>query len=407
MADWNTQQINGMQYLVLLPDGYDPSRQYSETLYLHQLDQGSYGAQNLENQINPWFNNTGNQSIIVAPLLDQSADPSGTTINFGGISTQDTAGEDNAIAAAQQVMAQYSVDPSRVYLTGNSMGGIGTEDMMIKYNAYTGTEGKLFAAGLSLAGADYGQGFPTPNAAVVQGLRDVPFWAIHGGQDTQVPIDFDQNLYAAEQAIGGKMIFTQDNSLGHDVWDQYYGEGNGPGTPLGWLDSQSTNQATPTPAAPPAATPPPAAPPAAATGTAANSPPPAPNVPAPSSTPTSTGGPDTLIIGAAGYAVGNVTPQFIASVDGNQVGGVNTVQAVEFDGSSTGGNENFSFAGNWGPGPHTVGIDYINNNVSPTGDTGNIFVNSVTYGGNTTTEYSPGGVQAGFLYQNGTTNLAI
>ena len=91
----------------------------------------------------------------------------GQTINFGGVSTADNAGETNAIAALKQVMSQYSSDPSRVYVTGNSMGGIGTEDMLIKFNAYTGTEGKIFAAGLALAGADYGQGYPQPNASVV------------------------------------------------------------------------------------------------------------------------------------------------------------------------------------------------------------------------------------------------
>jgi hypothetical protein len=63
------------------------------------------------------------------------------------------------------------------------MGGIGTEDMIIKYNAYAGTEGKIFAAGLALAGADNGQVYPEPNAPVVAALKNVPFRAIHGGQD--------------------------------------------------------------------------------------------------------------------------------------------------------------------------------------------------------------------------------
>ncbi|HEY4041046.1 MAG TPA: hypothetical protein VGM32_04275, partial [Rhodopila sp.] len=249
-GNWTIQSVNGMQYMVLLPANYNPSVKYATVLYLHQLDQGTYGPQNLQNQINAWFNTptfrTDYPSIIVAPLLDQSADMSGQTINFGGVSTADSAGEDNAIAALQQVQSQYSTDPTRTYVTGNSMGGIGTEDMIIKYNAYTGTEGKIFAAGLSLAGADYGQGYPTPNPSVVTALKNVPFMAIHGGQDGQVPLAWDQNLYAAEQAIGGKMIYTQDNSLGHDVWDTYYTQ-DGAGSPLGWLFSQSTGGAVPTP----------------------------------------------------------------------------------------------------------------------------------------------------------------
>ena len=93
-----------------------------------------------------------------------------------------------------------------------------------------------------LAGADYGQGYPQPNQSVVTGLKNVPFWAIHGGQDTQVPLAWDQNLYAAEQAIGGVMKYTQDNSLGHDVWDTYYTQ-TGASSPLSWLFSQSTGAA--------------------------------------------------------------------------------------------------------------------------------------------------------------------
>ena len=256
-GNWILQSINGMQYEVLLPANYNPSVKYSTTLYLHQLDMGT-DVSGLLAEVDPWFNTaafrSANPTIIVMPLLDQSADPSGQTINFGGVSTADSAGETNAIAALKQVMAQYSTDPTRTYVTGNSMGGIGTEDMLIKYNAYTGTEGKIFAAGLALAGADYGQGYPQPNASVVSGLKNVPFWAIHGGQDTTVPLAFDQNLYAAEQAIGGDMKYTQDNSLGHDVWDTYYTQ-TGANSPLGWLYSQSTGGSVTLPAPTPTATP--------------------------------------------------------------------------------------------------------------------------------------------------------
>jgi predicted esterase len=257
---WIVQTINGMQYDVLLPANYDPATAYPVMLYLHQLDMGN-DPSGLLQEVDPWFNSTqfrtDHPAIVVMPFLDQSADPSGQTINWGGISTADSGGETNAIAALKQVMSQYKVDSSRVYLTGNSMGGIGTEDMLIKYNALTGTEGKVFTAGLALAGADYGQGYPQPNQSVVAGLKNVPFWAIHGGQDTQVPLAFDQNLFAAEQASGGIMKYTQDDSLGHDVWDTYYTQ-TGAGSPLSWLFSQHngstpvpTPSPTPTPNAPP------------------------------------------------------------------------------------------------------------------------------------------------------------
>ena len=496
MSDWITQSYNGMQYLVLLPQNYNPSQSYSVTLYLHQLDNGSFGPQGLIPQIDPWFNTPSNQSIVVAPLLDQTADLSGQTINFGGVSTADTAGEDNAIGALKQAMSQYSADPSRVYVTGNSLGGIGTWDMLVKYNAYTGTEGRIFTAGMPIAGNDYGQ--DVNQAAAL--LKNVPIWAFHGGQDTQVPLNWDRTM-ASDLAGSSTFHYTEDPNSGHDVWDETYTQGYGPGTPLGWLDSQSTGGSsapTPTPTPTPTPAPPPPTPaPQANTGASpdrtvvtvasggsiidsygnvitittgdqlaangyvdqtthnvkellylnnavwqesadgkwwaesgqatpygngstvsplpdAQSQPtsvtPVVNVPTqPSPTPSSSNGSsgsDSLTINAAGYAVQGVMPQFIAFVDGNQVGGINTITAAEFDGSQNGGNQAFTFSGNWGSGPHTIGVDYINNNVSPSGNDANIFVNSIQFDGNTTTEFTQSGsVQSGFFYQNGTMNF--
>src|ERR1700742_4191336 len=118
---WINESINGMQYKVLLPANYDPSVAYPTVLYLHQLDMGN-DPTGLLDEVNPWFNSTAFRTdypaIIVMPLLDQSQDPSGNTINWGGVSTADSAGEDNAIAALKQVMATYSTDSSRIYVTG-------------------------------------------------------------------------------------------------------------------------------------------------------------------------------------------------------------------------------------------------------------------------------------------------
>lgn len=481
MSDWIIQSYNGMQYIVLMPKYYNPSQSYSVTLYLHQLDNGSFGPQGLEPQIDPWFNNSGNQSIIIAPLLDQLSDPKGRTINFGGYDTDDTTGENNAIGALKQAMSQYSVDSSRVYVTGNSMGGAGTWDMLIKYNAYTGTEGRIFAAGMPIAGADFGQ--DSNQAASL--LKNVPIWAFHGAQDTQVSLNWDRTL-AADLGSSSTFHYTEDSNGGHDVWDETYTQGYGPGTPLGWLDSQGTGGRTTPAPAPPS---PQVSAGASADGTivtvgsgssiidthgtvvtitdgdqlAANGnvdqtthnvkelvylnnavwqessdgrwwaesgqstpygngnmvsplpdqPQPAlamlvvnnATQPAPSSADGSSGS-DNLTINAAGYAVEGVTPQFIAYVDGAQIGAINTIMAAEYDGSQNGGNQAFTFSGNWGPGPHTVGVDYINNNVSPTGDIGNIFVNSVQFDGNTTIEYTQSGnVSSGLLSHDGTVNF--
>lgn len=123
---WQQFSVNGMQVNLLLPKNYSARRRYPVILYLHQLDMGDW-PEGLLKEIHPWFNTAewrkAYPAIVISPLLNQKADPSGKTINIGGVTPDDQPGEDNAVAAVQQVMTRYSVDPSRVYVTGNSMGG--------------------------------------------------------------------------------------------------------------------------------------------------------------------------------------------------------------------------------------------------------------------------------------------
>ena len=89
--------------------------------------------------------------------------------------------------------------------------------------------------------------------------------------------------------------------------------------------------------------------------------------------------------------------QYTVSVDGSQVGGVDTATASH----NAGVSQDLVLDGNWGSGSHTVGITFINDlyGGSPSTDR-NLYVNGVTYDGNSAT---PGSVVEG---RNGTANLA-
>jgi predicted peptidase len=218
-GDWIAAEINGLHYEVLLPKSYDKGQRYPVVLYLHQLDMGDY-PEGLLKQVNAWFNTVSFRSrypcIVVMPMLDQTGDKGGRLINFGG-KREGHVGEDNSIAALKQVMGRYSVDSERVYVTGNSMGGMGTWQMLLDYNVLTGTKEKLFAAGMPLAGA---QRTADP-AAAAKALRQVPIWAIHGAQDHEVSLDWDR---AMARLLGSSPTFryTEVPGVGHDVWDSYY-----------------------------------------------------------------------------------------------------------------------------------------------------------------------------------------
>jgi len=237
---WIEASLGGMEYSVLLPPGYNAQQEYSLTLYLHYL--GGAGEQPAQAagyfDIPAWH--TAYNTIVVVPRLENSGEDN----NWGGVSDDIHAGQDQAIAVLRKVMVDYSTDASRVYVTGDSMGGIGTHDMLYHYNAYTGDKGHIFAAGVSIDGTNYAHSVPD----IAERLKDVPFWAIHGADDGQVSPEVD---IALGKALAGSDTFklTIRDGEGHGVWWHYREDPTGPdGKPVwDWMFAQDTDGAAPAP----------------------------------------------------------------------------------------------------------------------------------------------------------------
>ena len=103
---------------------------------------------------------------------------------------------------------QPFVDKSRVYLTGNSMGGYGTWALAMAHP-------ELFAAILPICG-----GGMTWNAEV---LKDMPIWAFHCVGDSIVPCHTTISMVDKIKKISQEDIritIYPDNS--HDAWTQTY-----------------------------------------------------------------------------------------------------------------------------------------------------------------------------------------
>jgi predicted peptidase len=105
------------------------------------------------------------------------------------------------------ILSTYAIDPDRVYLTGNSMGGYGTWGLAM---AYPGT----FAAIAPICGGGMSKG--------VGSLTEVPVWAFHGAEDPVVPLEQSQSMVDALRASGGNVKLTVYPGVGHDSWSQTY-----------------------------------------------------------------------------------------------------------------------------------------------------------------------------------------
>ena len=90
--------------------------------------------------------------------------------------------------------------------------------------------------------------------------------------------------------------------------------------------------------------------------------------------------------------------QFIVSIDGNQLGGAQSVTALHSQNSS----ENFTFTGQFGAGPHDLAVTFLNDAWGGTPSTDrNLYVDGVELDG---TRY-PSSTAA--LYTNSTVHLQI
>ena len=110
-------------------------------------------------------------------------------------------------ALLDRILERLSVDRSRMYLTGLSMGGNGTWRMATAYP-------DLFAAIAPVCG----WGDP----ARVSVLKHIPVWAFHGKKDPVIAFERGESIVKHLKAAGGNVRFTVYEEAAHDSWTETY-----------------------------------------------------------------------------------------------------------------------------------------------------------------------------------------
>jgi predicted peptidase len=115
---------------------------------------------------------------------------------------------DDLAALCDYISDTYSVDKSRIYITGLSMGGFGTWGLIAKY------PDKFAAAAPICGGGDEDSG-PI--------LKNLPIWVFHGAKDKVVPMSQSQEMVDAIKEAGNENIkFTVYPDADHDSWTETY-----------------------------------------------------------------------------------------------------------------------------------------------------------------------------------------
>ena len=109
----------------------------------------------------------------------------------------------------ESLLKELPIDPDRVYVTGQSMGGFGTFGAV-------GQRPGLFAAAAPVCG-----GFDPARAKL---FAHRPVWVFHGDKDPTVPALRSREMIEALKKAGGEPKYTEYPGVGHNSWTRAYGE---------------------------------------------------------------------------------------------------------------------------------------------------------------------------------------
>jgi predicted peptidase len=192
-----------MPYRLFIPAGYDKANKYPLVIWLHGA--GGAGSDNLrqisnDNYYGPhlWAapeNQSKYPSFVLVPQtlgVWAEADPN-------RLSPEETL----TVAIVDALEKEFSIDPRRIYVSGQSNGGNGTWDLITKRPS-------LFAAAVPLCGGG--------NPALAGRVTHIPIWAFHGEKDDVIPPVYSRSMIAEIRQKGGSPRYTEYPGVGHDVW---------------------------------------------------------------------------------------------------------------------------------------------------------------------------------------------
>ena len=205
-----------LNYRLLSPD-FDPLRKYPLVIFLHgsgesgddNLAQLQWGVSNFATD----YNLKMHKAFVIAPQCPKNQ----TWDNFYGnlenleIKYNDTASKisDLLFGLINSTIKNHAIDTNRIYITGLSLGGIGTYDFIIRYP-------NLFAAAAPVCGAG-----DTSKASVI---KHIPIWIFHGAEDVAVNPKYSLDMVYALTKAGAHPGFTQYPSVGHFSWIAAYSD---------------------------------------------------------------------------------------------------------------------------------------------------------------------------------------
>ena len=228
-------QNDPLRYRLYIPADYTPEQSYPLMVYLNGA--GSRGTDNkkqLENLaplINPLIDNSEYPCIVAVPQLPGDRQWVDTSWSLGSYRLDEVA-ESASMKMLMGMIADlqntFAIDENRLYLMGQSFGGYGTWDAILRYP-------DTFAAAIPMCGAG------DPSQAEV--IRDMPLLVLHGNDDGSVPVTGSREMTAALELAGSTVTYLEYEGDDHYIQRRLFEQ---PDIWMPWLFAQEKGRtATP------------------------------------------------------------------------------------------------------------------------------------------------------------------
>lgn len=210
-----------LPYRLFVPWGYEANRKYPLLLWLHGTDgRGSDNIRQIanENQVSAdfWTAREVQEKFPMFVLAPQC--PTGKNWAEPEFN-QPSEWLVLAMEALAKVQNDFSIDPDRIYLAGQSMGGLAVWSLLQNYR------GK-WAAAIVLSAYDTFSNLPA--------IADVPLWVFQGDADQAVPVTMVRSMVAQLKKAHANVRYTEYHKVDREVWNKAFAE---PGL-LPWLSAQ-------------------------------------------------------------------------------------------------------------------------------------------------------------------------
>lgn len=211
-----------LPYRILLPPSYDRAKKYPLVLVLHGAgERGRDNEKQLTHGAQLFLRDTVRQqfpAIVVFPQcpeegywssvkVDRSHQPFDLTFDYQAPGTEPLR---LAMELVQYLQKKEAVDPKRIYITGLSMGGMGTFEAVYRFP-------KMFAAALPICGGGDVTRYD-------RRVRKVPFWVFHGEADAVVGVVESRMMVEKMKKLGICVKYTEYPGVNHNSWDNAFAE---------------------------------------------------------------------------------------------------------------------------------------------------------------------------------------